>query len=55
VRCPDEKEARLIFFQIKDRIVVVNGFIKKGRKTPDEEVALALRRKSEFERNEPPT
>jgi phage-related protein len=50
---PTKKEARLIFFQSKDRLVVVHGFIKKVRKTPDDEIALALKRKSEFKRKEP--
>jgi phage-related protein len=29
--------------------VVLNGFIKKTQKTPDEELALARKRKSEFQ------
>jgi phage-related protein len=31
---PTRKEARLVFFATNDRLVVVNGFIKKRRKTP---------------------
>jgi phage-related protein len=50
---PTKREARLIFFESKRRLVVVNGFIKKSRKTPDHEIALASARKREFERNEP--
>jgi phage-related protein len=30
-------------------IVVLHGFIKKSRKTPNDELALARRRKKEFE------
>jgi len=33
----------------QDRIVVLHGFIKKSQKTPDEELALARKRKKEFE------
>jgi phage-related protein len=50
---PTRKEARLVFFPANDRLVVVNGFIKRRRKTPDAEIALALKRKIEFEHNEP--
>jgi phage-related protein len=50
---PTRKEARVVFFPTNDRLVVVNGFIKKRRKTPDAEIALALKRKIEFEHKEP--
>lgn len=41
--------ARVLFSIHEDRIVVLHGFIKKSRKTPDEELALARKRKREFE------
>ncbi len=31
------------------RIVVLHGFIKKTRKTPEDELGIARRRKSEFD------
>jgi phage-related protein len=42
--------SRLLFCVIDGRIVVLGGFIKKTRKTPDEILNLARRRKREFER-----
>jgi len=42
------KIARLLFFLRKDRICVVNGFIKKTRKTPLEEIELARKRMREW-------
>lgn len=41
--------ARVLFCLVKDRIVVLHGFIKKTQKTPVEELALARKRKKEFE------
>jgi phage-related protein len=41
--------ARVLFCVVRDRIVVLHGFIKKTQKTPDEELSLARKRKKEFE------
>lgn len=38
------RTARVLFFVGGDKIGVVHGFIKKTRKTPDEDMALARRR-----------
>ena len=40
--------ARLLFFTQKDRIRVVNGFIKKTQKTPKDAIELALKRMKEW-------
>ncbi|MCA0246261.1 MAG: type II toxin-antitoxin system RelE/ParE family toxin [Proteobacteria bacterium] len=41
--------ARTLFCIRDDRIVVLHGFVKKTRKTPDAELTLARRRKREFD------
>jgi phage-related protein len=41
--------ARVLFSVHRGRIVALHGFIKKSQKTPDEDLALARRRKREFE------
>lgn len=41
--------ARVLFSLHQGRIVVLHGFIKKSRKTPDEDIDLARRRKREFD------
>lgn len=46
---PTRKEARLIFFQQGRDLIVVNGFIKKTQKTPDEEIGKARTRKREYQ------
>lgn len=48
---PSKREARLIFFHSRKvkALVVVHGFIKKLRKTPQEDIGIALKRKGEFE------
>lgn len=46
---PSNRIARVLFSVHQDRIVVLHGFIKKTQKTPDEELALARKRKREFE------
>jgi phage-related protein len=46
---PSSRIARTLFYVARDRIVVLHGFIKKSQKTPDEELALARKRKKEFE------
>jgi phage-related protein len=46
---PNNRIARVLFFVIRDRIVLLHGFIKKTQKTPDEELALARKRRKEYE------
>jgi phage-related protein len=46
---PSNRIARVLFCVAEERIVVLHGFIKKTQKTPDEELALARKRKKEFE------
>jgi phage-related protein len=46
---PSNRIARVMFCVTQERIVILNGFIKKTQKTPDEELALARKRKKEFE------
>jgi phage-related protein len=41
--------ARVLFSMAGDRIVALHGFIKKTQKTPDSDLALARKRKREFE------
>ena len=48
-RLPSSRIARVLFFPLEGRIVVLHGFIKKTQKTPDDDLALARRRKKEFE------
>ncbi len=46
---PSRTIARTLFCIGGDRIVLLHGFIKKTQKTPDAELALARKRKREFE------
>jgi len=46
---PSNRIARVLFCVVRDRIVVLHGFIKKTQKTPDGELTLARKRKKEFE------
>ena len=46
---PRNRIARVLFCVVRDRIVVLHGFIKKTQKTPDEELSMARKRKKEFE------
>ena len=46
---PSRRIGRVLFCVVRDRIVVLHGFIKKTQRTPDEELALARKRKKEFE------
>jgi phage-related protein len=39
----------VVFCVDQDRIVLLHGFIKKTQKTPDDELALARKRRKEFE------
>jgi phage-related protein len=47
---PGNRTARLMFSVTEDKIVVLHGFIKETRATADDDLALARRRKREFER-----
>ena len=51
---PSKREARLLFYHDKesDTLVVVHGFIKKGRKTPAADLEIAKKRKAELEKRE---
>jgi phage-related protein len=46
---PSNRIARVLFSVHQGRILALHGFIKKTRKTPDEDLALARRRKREYE------
>jgi phage-related protein len=46
---PSRRIARLLFFAEAGRIGVVHGFIKKTRKTPPEDIALARKRMKEMQ------
>ena len=37
------------FFFVDNKIILTNGFVKKTRKTPPEEIALALKYKADYE------
>jgi phage-related protein len=43
--------ARILFFVHEKEIVLLHGFIKKTRKTPTEDRALALQRKNAYLKN----
>jgi phage-related protein len=43
--------ARTLFFVQEDEMVLLHGFIKKTRKTPPEDRALALKRKNAYIKN----
>jgi len=44
-----KRSARVFISLYRERLVVLHGFIKKARKTPDDDVALARARKMELE------
>ena len=46
---PSQRVARVLFSVHQGRILILHGFIKKTRKTPQEDLALARKRKREFE------
>lgn len=46
---PSNRIARVLFSVHQGRILALHGFIKKAQKTPDQDLALARRRKREFE------
>lgn len=43
--------ARILFFVHEDELVLLHGFMKKTRKTPPEDRALALKRKNAYIKN----
>lgn len=45
---PSKREARLIFFQTEESLVIVEGFIKKTKTTPAAAIELSKKRKSEY-------
>ena len=47
---PSNRIARILFSVQQGKILVLHGFIKKTAKTPDEDLALARKRSSEFQR-----
>ncbi len=46
---PTRRTARILLCVYREHLVVLHGFIKKTRKTPDEDLALGRRRKEELE------
>jgi phage-related protein len=46
----DNKIARVLFIVHNDQIVLLQGFIKKSKKTPKKEMDLARKRKSLFKK-----
>jgi phage-related protein len=45
---PSRKEARVLFGFHEGMVIALHGFIKKGRKAPNDDVALARRRLKEL-------
>lgn len=45
----NKKIARIIFFLSSDRMILVDGFIKKTQNTPKQNIELALGRKNKFQ------
>ena len=41
--------ARVIFFLHQGNLIILNGFVKKTRRTPEAEIELARKRKKETE------
>jgi len=48
---PSKREARLIFFQDAELLVVACGFIKKTRNTPESEIKNARKRQGDYKKN----
>ncbi|MBF0344310.1 MAG: type II toxin-antitoxin system RelE/ParE family toxin [Nitrospirae bacterium] len=46
---PSRRIARLLFCMYEEQLVVLHGFIKQTRKTPQDELELALKRMKEVE------
>lgn len=47
---PTKRTARVLLCLYREHLVALHGFIKKARRTPDENLALARKRKQELER-----
>ena len=47
---PRNRTSRVLICFYRDRLVALHGFMKKTRKTPDEDLALARKRQKELER-----
>jgi phage-related protein len=51
-RLPENRISRIIFYiDESQRMVLLHGFIKKTRKLPNEDLALAQRNREKHERN----
>ena len=46
---PTKRTARVLLSLYREHLVALHGFIKKTRATPDEDLALARKRKKELE------
>ncbi len=46
----DKRIARIIFTVTDDKMILLHGFIKKSKKTPKEDIELAVKRKANLER-----
>lgn len=46
---PGNRIARVLFSIQEGKVLVLHGFIKKTRKTPDDDLALARKRQREFD------
>ncbi len=46
---PTKKTSRVLLCVHRDHLVALHGFIKKTRKTPDEDLEIARKRKKELE------
>ena len=46
---PTKRTARVLVCLYRERLVALHGFIKKTRTTPDEDLALARKRRKELE------
>jgi phage-related protein len=46
---PARRTARVLLCVYREQMVALHGFIKKTRATPDEDLALARKRKKELE------
>ena len=47
---PTKRTARVLLCLYREHLVALHGLIKKTRATPDEDLALARKRKKELER-----
>ena len=46
---PKKRTARVLICVYREHLVALHGFIRKSRATPDEDLALARKRKKELE------